>query len=1083
MRKLLPRSRPFYCAALLIFTLTGCSPEAKKARYQELADRNFDKGKYEAAEIDYKNVLKIDSLNPHAIARLGMLYAEQGRITQAIPFLVKGRELEPENLALRLKYGSLSLAMGSPKDALAEANFILDRRPQDPEAPLLLVATVAKPQDIATVRTRLESLPPPAPSGAPVLTALAQLEQRQGHTKEAEALLNQALAVDPQYAAAHTSLGYLYGIQKNKPLAEQSFKKAADASPARSPRHLQYAQYKIQTGDVTAGKQYLSELTRATPDFLAAWTLLAELALTDKQFPECAAYIENIISRDTGHLEARVLRGRLLMAQGTPAKAIEEFERLAQNFPRAPLVHYNLGLAYLAVGEPAKAAVSLKQALTLSPNLAEAALALANLSLRTGEPGAAELLLKPLVRQHPENLQLHLLLAEAFRAQKKLAEALALYRQLESHFPGNAQVSLMTGLILLQQNQLEQARQSFTLSLERAPGLLPALDYLVALDLREKQFETAYQRVETELVKNPKLAGARVLLARIALQQADTARAEAELSKAIELQPDNTEACRLLAQLQINAGRGEKAIANLNAIVNQNPKDVGAWMLIGMLQEQQKNHTAARDAYDKILTLNPRHFNALNNLAYLYSEHLNEPDKAYAAAQKAREIQPGEPHTADTLGWIIFKKGHYRWALSLLEESATKLPDEPTVHYHLGLTRYMLGLEAPARLALQNALDQNKAFAESTDAKNRLALLAIDGREANADALALLKNTLAKQPGDPVALARLAAQQEQTGAIDKAIATQLLSAQSNPGLITPSLNLARLYALRKEPAKALEAAKTARKIALDDPDACRLLGRIAFESGDFKWAASLLQDAARKITDDPGLLYETAEALFSIGRVSEAETFAQEALDQARASATRGELLKPFAQAEQTRQFLELIALGSKPDPSAIDRIELLLKSAPDSVPALIALAAAQERGANAAAARVTYGKALAHYPDFTPAKLRLAILGVALSEFDEKAYDYAQQARAVFPSDPELTRALGILTYRKGGEANRAVALLKPLATARPNDTVLLYYLGRAQLEIKDRTNGRQALKKALDAGLPPALTSEAQAALKSSR
>ena len=494
-------------------------------------------------------------------------------------------------------------------------------------------------------------------------------------------------------------------------------------------------------------------------------------------------------------------------------------------------------------------------------------------------------------------------------------------------------------------------------------------------------------------------------------------------------------------------------------------------MLIALLYEQQKNYPAARDTYEKILAINPKFTIALNNVACLYSEQFNELDKALAAAQKARELLPQEPHVADSLAWILFKKGQYRWALSMLEESAEKLSDSPEVQYHLGMARYMLGQNEPARIALQRSLDLNKPFPGIADAKKRLALITLDPSTADPAARALVEKVLAEQPGDPIALSRLAALQERDGALDKAIATHLKAVQANPSASAPLLSLARLYALSKDTAKALEMGKAARKIAPDDPSVTRVLGQIAFQAGDFDWSASLLHEAAQKISDDPEVFYDDAEAAYSIGRVADAEAALRNAL-------MLGET-KPFARTDQARQFLDLIELARNPTPTASDRIAQILNCTHDDVPALMAQGALNEQRANAAAALTAYEKALDRFPAFTPAKVRLAILASAKPEFDAKAYAWAQQARTALPNDPEIAKALGILLFRKGGESARAINLLKQSATTRTNDAELLYYLSMAQVQAKDVTSARQTLQKALDAGLSPTLAAEARKAL----
>jgi tetratricopeptide (TPR) repeat protein len=87
--------------------------------------------------------------------------------------------------------------------------------------------------------------------------------------------------------------------------------------------------------------------------------------------------------------------------------------------------------------------------------------------------------------------------------------------------------------------------------------------------------------------------------------------------------------------------------------------------------------------------------------------------KAYEVARKARELLPNDPSTADTLGWILYKRGEYTWALSLLQESANsdRLSDNPEVQFHLGMTYYMINDEARAGKWLRRAISSTQEFA------------------------------------------------------------------------------------------------------------------------------------------------------------------------------------------------------------------------------------------------------------------------------------------------------------------------------------------------------------------------------------
>ena len=108
-------------------------------------------------------------------------------------------------------------------------------------------------------------------------------------------------------------------------------------------------------------------------------------------------------------------------------------------------------------------------------------------------------------------------------------------------------------------------------------------------------------------------------------------------------------------------------------------------MTLGLVREKMKDFPSAAVAYEKVLARSPDSVPALNNLAYLYAEHLNEPQKAVELARKARNEQPGDASVADTLGWALFKQRDYPQALVFLQEAGEMLGTNPDVQFHLGM--------------------------------------------------------------------------------------------------------------------------------------------------------------------------------------------------------------------------------------------------------------------------------------------------------------------------------------------------------------------------------------------------------------
>jgi len=1049
----------------------GCTKEARKNRYLARGNRDFAAQQYAKAEIEYQKALQVAPLNPVAVRQLGFIYHEQGRIARAYAWLHRAAELEPDNAEVQLKLGMTDLGLRQYKEAGEEARKVLAKQPGQEEALSLLADSVVTTNALQQAGQYLDQLPQQEKNKAGYHVALGTLDFKQLDLAKAESEFNQAAALEPKSASVQSALGSLYWARNELPQAGQAFKTAAELSPLRSPRRLRYADFEFKTGAVEEAKKLLTELTQKVPDYLPAWNYLAQIAFGDKKFDDCAALIQKVLAQDPADFEALLLSGSLKMAKGNGPAAVAEFEHMKSLYGGVPQVHYQLALAYLLNGDANKAAGSLNKAISLDPNFAEAILMLAGLNLRQGDPAAAIVSLSQLVQQQPQIAQAHLLLAAAYLTQGNLDGALAVYQQMARLFPKNAQVPYLTGIVLARQGKPDEARKAFTQSLELLPDYLLAVEQLVNLDIADKQYATALDRVKQQMDKHPKAGQPWLLQAEIHTAQKDWDTAQTDLLKAIELDPGLGNAYVMLAQVYVAANKPQQAVAELTSYVSKT-NDVSALMRLGIIQQGLTNYAAAREAYEKILTVNSNSSSALNNLAYLYSEHLGQIDQADQLAERARQLAPNDPYTADTLGWILFKQGNYPRALTLLQESADKLPAEPEAQFHLGMAQYMVGDEGPARLTLQRAVEAGKDFPEKDEARQRLALLAIDVKTANAATVATLEQRLEKEPNDLVVLTRLAAIYQRDGAVDKAAQTYEAALKRSPQNAQLMIKLAQLYSSRADgQSKALALAKAAHSAAPDDPNISRTLSRLVYQTGDYQWALSLIQEAARKLPGQPDLSYDLAWSYYSVGQVGDAEAAMQSALQAG----------GPFDHADDAKRFLAMVAACQDPaqGQNAAAEAEQILKTNANYIPGLMVSATMRNRQGSYDEAKQLYEKVLAGDPFFTPAARDLAILYVEHLGDDPKAYDLATKARGAFPEDAELAKALGILVYRRGDDYARAAQLLKESVQKRRDDAELLYYLGMTQYRLKQTAESKQTLQQALALNMPAKLADEARRVL----
>ena len=1049
---------PRIAVALIFLLVVGCSTESKKARHLQRANRYLQAGEIDKAEIEFANVLRLDTRNKTAIRSLGLIYFDQGKPAKAFSFLQQAKALEPNDLDVRIKLASLYLAGRKLKEVRDEADYVLQQQPGHDEALVFLADAAQEATDIQTLRERLEGMRPQLEKRPGFHLALGTLAFREKRHAEAEAFFRQAVRLGSDLPLAHSILGNFYAAQGNLPAAGSAYKAAFDLSPLRSSRRFDYIDFKVRHGDVAAGKKLLEELVQKAPDHLPAVNRLVELNFGEKNYDRASALIRKALARDPNNYEALLTQGLLHLAQADTAKAIAHFERMSAVFPTVPKVRYHLALAFLATNNAPEAMNHLNQAMRQDPEYAEPVLLLAEIHTRKGDSSTAIVLLSELIRNRPRLADAHLLLANAYRLRNNLDESLAVYKGLREMYPNNARVPLLMGSVLLQQSKTNQARAAFEKSLQLAPNYLPALEQVIALDLAQKQFSPALDRIQKELERNPAAPELHILLAKAYYEKGETNSVEKALLRSIELDPMHREPYVLLARLYVARNEHVQAIARLKGLIARDPRDVPALMLLGMIHNQLDDFTAAREMYEKALAVSPRFSPALNNLAYLYSERLNQLDRAFQMAQRARTLMPWDPSTADTLGWILFKREEYPWALSLLQESADKLSSQPEVIYHLGMAQYMMGFENAARNSLERALQLNKDFTGRDLCVRRLAILSLDISKADAGGLAALEEQLAPQKNDPVALAKLAAAYENCGAPEKARHAYEQALGLSPKNVSVIIRLAKLHsqALRN-PAKAMELARKARALAPDDPSIAHALGRIAFDIGqpsEMQWAHSLLQESARKLPGNPEVAFDLAWSHFSLGQLPEAESTMRVALKSTRA--------------QDATQFLKFVS-GNPTDPD----IKAALEWQPTYAPALAAAAGLYERQNQLPAVRQTYEKILSRFPFFVPAHKRLAIIFEANGDLT-KALDHATKAREGAPNDPEGAKILGIVALKRG-EFGRSAQLLRESARQRPSDAEVFYYLGLAHYRLKQLAESKQALQQAVALNVAPSMAHEA--------
>ena len=170
------------------------------------------------------------------------------------------------------------------------------------------------------------------------------------------------------------------------------------------------------------------------------------------------------------------------------------------------------------------------------------------------------------------------------------------------------------------------------------------------------------------------------------------------------------------ASVLLAHSKSDDAITPLQGLLKDAPQFAGAHYFLGVAYLQKQQLPQARAAIADAVKFNPQLSDARTALAQI---HLAEGsmDLALEQAQAAVQINQRNVQAAVISGTA------YLFTISLLKEATDKLPNEPLVHYHLGMVRAKTGDPTVAKHSLQRAFKLNQQFPGADEAKKTMARL------------------------------------------------------------------------------------------------------------------------------------------------------------------------------------------------------------------------------------------------------------------------------------------------------------------------------------------------------------------------
>ena len=580
------------------------APELRLAR-RLLVTTYLRSGQPAKALATLNDAMGKEGLDPSLFMVAGQAYLQNGDAKTAEEYFAKALRLDPNNARKQTALAVTHLAGGEATSALDELQTIAESD-KGTSADLALISAELRRGDFAAALAaiaRLEAKQPDKPLAAD-LRGRVQLAQKA--TAAARRSFEQALAIDPTYFSAASSLAALDMAEKKPDEARKRFENLLATNPKHSQALLALAELAAARGASTAEVAGLvNNAIQANPAEAAPRLLLIELYLGARDSKQAMAAAQNAVTMLPNSPELLDALGRAQLQAGETNQAISTFGKLATLKPLLPMPHLRLAAAHMTNKDPPAAEQSLRKALELKPG----------------------------------DTQIQRGLIFVLLEEKRVDEAMAIARAVQKQRPKESVGFALEGDIRASQKDWDAATAAYRAGLRVEPSTDLAMKLHAGTTAAGKASE-ADRFAATWMNAHPKDAAFLTYLGDSALARKDYAAAEQHYLAALQLQPDIASVLNNLAWAtqQMHKAGGIAYAEKANAVAPHQPAFMDT---LAMLLSEKGDHARAVALELKALELQPENATFRLNLAKIY---LAAGEKSHAKTELDAVAKLGDKH-------------------------------------------------------------------------------------------------------------------------------------------------------------------------------------------------------------------------------------------------------------------------------------------------------------------------------------------------------------------------------------------------------------------------------------------------------
>lgn len=511
--------------------------------------------------------------------------------------------------------------------------------------------------------------------------------------------------MEPQflYLAAQNALK-----DGNRALAAEFLTALVAKDPQAVEPHIQLAELLLQLGRGDDAEQQIALLLKkpvAKGDQEKLLLTQARLKVSKDEMDHALQLLQELFSINPVNLPGRNLQAQILSTQGRIDDALAAIGDAIRSEERPEFLLLQAQLL-IKKKEYKTAEISLMRMRRLAPDSDMAVLILSSIALLENNPSKAETVLREFLSSYPDALRVGHALGKILVQEERIAEAIIVYRDLSNRSGENPDILKTLGMLYFRYKDFEKSEQIFRkLYQERADDY--SRFYLAASLETLKRTEEARQLYESIDPKSAMAADAEVRLAGLDFADDNLQLALKRLQHVLKASPDHTEAHLIRSAIRLTEKRYTLLIEESEA--TQAKTKVHPQLLFNraVAFEHLKDYAQMESMLKRVLSIEPKHADAMNFLGYSYADRGIKLQRAEQLILQALQLKPDDGYYLDSLAWTYFQRGQYKEALKNQQKAVSIINDDPIMFDHLGDILWQSGKAQAAREAWQKSIDLN----------------------------------------------------------------------------------------------------------------------------------------------------------------------------------------------------------------------------------------------------------------------------------------------------------------------------------------------------------------------------------------